>query len=730
MSKRVDHRTGLIIDDNLEGGMTEFSRITFKGNLCREGETVAEAYARAANRWGTDKKHAQRLYDYAAKGWFMFASPVISNATLPNEVMKSLPISCYLGVVDDTREGLIDNNTEISWLEVSGGGVGGGWGLVRAACDKSDGVIPHMHIIDALMTGYAQGPKRRGSYAAYLPVSHPDIVEFTDIKNPTGGEALRKCHSRGFHTAVCITDDFMKAVIEDKPWELIDPHYNDVRDVISARWLWEKILEARMRIGEPYLFFIDEANRALPLTQRTKGLKIHSSNLCVSGDTEILTINGYKKISELAGQNVELWNGREFSLSRVEKTSDKAKTRKIEFSNMSVLWVTDEHKFYVEKNGVETEKRAKDLKSGEIISHYSMPEGYSEYHFVTVLENGSETREEATFCANEPKRHRIVLNGIETGNCNEITLPTSHDRTAVCCLSSVNAEKHNEWKNNTQFIPDLIEMLDNVLQGFIDNALNISPAFHKAVNSAAAERALGLGLMGLHSLFQKNNMAFESIEAVDLGEAITRKMKREAVACSRRLALVRGEPEDMKGTGLRNSCLLAFAPNATSSIALHTSPATEPWNGNAFVQGTINGSFPVRNKYLEEVLESYGQNNDTTWRSIVRSEGSVQHLDFLSEHHKAVFRTAFEIDQNWIILHASKRQQHICQSQSINLFFRPDVDRAYLGQVHMRAWGMNLKGLYYCRSKSVGRVDVSMKERVALKEVEQEDEGECLSCHG
>jgi ribonucleoside-diphosphate reductase alpha chain len=544
-----------------------------------------EAFARAALAYSAgDMELAQRIYSYASKQWFMFASPVLSNAPAPGNTIKALPISCFLTYIGDNLPSLIDHNAEVAWLSVKGGGVGGHWSDVRGVSDKAPGPIPFMKVVDSQMTAYKQGKTRKGSYAAYLDVSHPDIIEFINFKVPTGGDINRKCFN--LFNAVNVTDDFMEAVMLDKEWDLIDPADDSVRETLSARDLWQRILEARFRTGSPYINFIDTANRSLPEAQKKLGLKIHGSNLC-----------------------------------------------------------------------------------------------------------------------------------------NEIHLATNENRTAVCCLSSVNLEKYDEW-SSTNMVGDLIRFLDNVLQVFIDNAPNdISRARH----SAMMERSLGLGAMGFHGYLQKHNVAFGGVSAKLLNRGIFKKIKEDAVHETKLLAMERGEAPDMVGTGYRNAHLIAVAPNANSSIICGCSPSIEPIKSNAYVHRTRAGSHLVKNKYLEDLLQSVGQDTDDVWKSIILNSGSVQHLDFLSEDQKEVFKTAFELDQRWVVEHAADRQPFICQGQSVNLFFPSGSPKSYVNTVHLMAYKQGLKGLYYLRTSSNVQADkVGLKiERNALKDAE-----ECLSCHG
>ena len=561
--------------------LTDYAVGMLKDFYMMEGETSPQdAYARASTAWATfqgelDEDLAERLYEYVSKKWFMFASPVLSNAPRNGETKgKGLPISCFLTYVPDTLEGLIEHSSELRWLSVMGGGVGGHWGSVRTVSDIAPGPIPFMHTVDADMIAYRQGRTRKGSYAAYLDVSHPDIIEFLNIRIPTG-DVQRK--ALNIHNAVNISDEFMAAVINNTDFDLRDPKDGAVKDTVNARKLWERILEIRFRTGEPYLNFIDTANRGLPMSLKEKGLRIHGSNLC-----------------------------------------------------------------------------------------------------------------------------------------NEIHLPTSEDRTAVCCLSSLNLEYYDEWKD-TNIVRDLVRMLDNVLQYFIDHAPD---SISRARYSAERERSIGLGAMGFHSLLQKHSVSWESDKAREINQVVFQHISDDAIDETQLLAKERGEYLDGENTGRRNSHLLAIAPNASSGVILSTSPSIEPLKACAYTHRTRAGSFLVKNAHLEKLLEEKGHNNESTWSSIITKKGSVQHLPFLNEGEKAVFKTAQELDQNWVVTHAADRQPYICQGQSVNLFFPSGAPKRYVNKVHFKAWQSGLKGLYYLRTEAKSRAEtVSDKvERVALED--------------
>ena len=588
MSVKLDFKK----DKNLD----EFAITTLKDRYMVPGEeSPQEAFARAAMAFADDDAHAQRLYDYVSNLWFMFATPVLSNGG----TSRGLPISCFLNYVEDSREGITDHYVENAFLSSFGGGIGGHWSDVRAQGTKtskgseSTGVIPFVKVVDAEMLAFSQGVTRRGSYAAYLHISHPEIEEFLDVRKPTGGDTNRK--SINLHHGVVVPDSFMELIHSatripdfDDSWDLVDPHTLQVKRTVSARALWVKLLQNRMETGEPYIMFEDAVNAELPDFQKKKGLVVNHSNLC-----------------------------------------------------------------------------------------------------------------------------------------SEITLATDEERTAVCCLSSVNLEYYDEWSKHPAFIPDLIRMLDNVLDDFIQRA---PEQLHRAKFSAMRERSLGLGAMGFHAYLQKNRIPFESLQAQAANVKIFDHIKRDADKTTRKLAQEKGACPDDDTCTVRNAHLLAIAPNASSSIICgNTSPSIEPFRANAFTQKTKSGSNLLKNKYLVGVLKSHTKDTDEVWKSIIANKGSVQHLDFLDQDEKDIFKTAVEINQAWIVEHAAMRQPNICQSQSLNLFFPPDVNKGDLHNAHMLAWAKNLKTLYYLRSEAIGRADNVSSQ--AKREIIFEQE-ECLSCEG
>ena len=563
-------------------------------------QSPQERFAFVSHAFGSNPKHAQRLYDYSSKHWLSYSTPILSFG----RSKRGLPISCFLPYLDDSAEGLVNTLSEVNWLSMLGGGVGIGIGI-RSADDKSVGVMPHLRTYDASSLAYRQGRTRRGSYAAYLDVSHPDILIFLEMRKPTGDPNMRALN---LHHGINITDDFMhiieKCMLDhhaNDDWELKDPASGEVREVVSARELWQRILEMRMQTGEPYLHFIDTSNKHMPEFQKKLGLSIKQSNLC-----------------------------------------------------------------------------------------------------------------------------------------SEIILPTDKDRTAVCCLSSVNLEYYDDWKKDPLFLRDIAEMLDNVLQHFIDNAPD---AINRAKFSAMRERSIGVGSLGFHAYLQRNNIPWESSMAVGANKNIFEHIRGELNNANKILGKERGEAPDAVGTGQRFSHLMAIAPNASSSIIMgNTSPSVEPYRANAYRQDTLSGSSLNKNKYLDAIIKAEASKHkdgwyDEVWSSIIAHDGSVQHLEWMTEWNKDVFKTSMEIDQRWLIQHAADRQEYIDQAQSINLFFRPDVNIKYLHAVHFMAWKMGLKTLYYCRSEKIGKADkVSKKiERDVIKELDMKalaSEEVCLACEG
>jgi ribonucleoside-diphosphate reductase alpha chain len=578
-AKQSEKEIILNMEDDLR--LTNFGKEVLKDRYLLEGETYQGLFARVAKYYGDDSDHAQRIYDYMSKLWFMPATPILSNGG----TKRGLPISCYLNEIGDSLQDIVDIWNENVWLAARGGGIGSYWGNLRSIGEtvrgngKTSGVIPFIKVQDSLTLAISQGSLRRGSSAVYLPINHPEIEEFIEMRRPTGGDPNRK--ALNIHHGVSISDDFMHAVENDGDWDLVSPKDGDVIHTVKARDIWIKLLITRIETGEPYILYTDTVNKNIPEHHKQLGLKVKTSNLC-----------------------------------------------------------------------------------------------------------------------------------------SEITLPTGVDhlgkqRTAVCCLSSVNIEYYEEWKDNKLFIEDIMRFLDNVLQDFIDNA---PVEMQNAKYSAMRERSVGLGVMGFHSFLQSKMIPMESVMSKVWNNKIFKQIKEQVDASSIKLAHERGACPDAEECGImeRFSNKTAVAPTASISvIAGNSSPGVEPYAANSFTQKTLTGSFSVRNKHLEVLLESKNMNNDLIWSSITTHEGSVQHLDFLDKNEKDVFKTAPEIDQRWIIELAADRTPYICQAQSINVFLTPNIHKRDLHNIHFSAWKKGMKSLYYCRSSSLQRADKVSNQVIA-----------------
>ncbi|MCX7375624.1 MAG: ribonucleoside-diphosphate reductase subunit alpha [Alphaproteobacteria bacterium] len=568
------------VDRSRDALITDFGRATLDDRYLLPGESYQDLFARVSSFYGDDAGHAQRLYDYMSRMWFMPATPVLSNGG----TTRGLPISCFLNEASDSLEGIVGLWNENVWLASKGGGIGSYWGNLRSIGEKvgqngkTSGVIPFIRVMDSLTLAISQGSLRRGSAAVYLPVTHPEIEEFVEMRRPTGGDPNRK--ALNLHHGILIPDAFMRAVESGEDWGLTSPKDGSVVRKISARSLWIRILTARIETGEPYLIFSDHVNNARPEHHKLAGLECKTSNLC-----------------------------------------------------------------------------------------------------------------------------------------SEITLPTGIDqhgkqRTAVCCLSSLNLESWFEWKDDPLFIEDVMRFLDNVLQDFIDRA---PVDMERAKYAAMRERSVGLGVMGFHSFLQSQNVPFESVIAKVWNKKMFKHIREQADNASRMLADERGACPDAAEYGVheRFSHKMAIAPTASISIiAGNASPGVEPIAANVFLQKTLSGSFTVRNRHLHLLLKAKGQDTDEVWSSITTNKGSVQHLEFLTEQEKAVYKTAMELDQRWVIEHAADRTPFICQSQSVNIFVPADVHKRDLHQIHYLAWKKGVKSLYYCRSMSIQRADAVSEKAV------------------
>ncbi len=588
------------IDRTKDSKLTDFGKATLSDRYLGQNESYQDLFARVASIYADDNLHAQRLYNYISNLWFMPATPILSNGG--NE--RGLPISCFLNEAGDSLSSILDLWNENVWLAAKGGGIGSYWGNLRSIGEKigrvgkTSGIIPFIKVMDSLTMAISQGSLRRGSAACYLPIDHPEIEEFIEMRRPTGGDPNRK--ALNLHHGVLVSDAFMRAVETNSEWALKSPKDEIIQSTLSARNLWIRLLTARVETGEPYIIFVDTVNRQIPQHHKLAGLNVKTSNLC-----------------------------------------------------------------------------------------------------------------------------------------SEITLPTGidkdgNDRTAVCCLSSLNLETYEEWKDQPNFIEDVMRFLDNVLTDFITRAPD---SFKDAKYSAMRERSVGLGVMGFHSFLQKNSIPLESVMSKVWNSKIFEHIQIKVDQASKKLAKERGACPDAEEYGFKErfSNKTAIAPTASISIISGgASPGVEPVAANSYTHKTLSGSYNVRNRYLKKVLEKYRKNDDETWSTITTNQGSVEHLDFLTRNEKDVFKTAFEIDQKWIVELGADRTPFVSQSQSINIFLPADVHKKELHQVHFQAWKKGLKSLYYCRSKSIQRaenINKGLSTGAAItKTKEDQDNEECLSC--
>ncbi len=594
------------IDRTRDSKLTDFGRATLKDRYLGNNESYQDLFARVASSYADDNLHAQRIYNYISNLWFMPATPVLSNGG----TKRGLPISCFLNEASDSLNGILDLWSENVWLAAKGGGIGSYWGNLRSIGEKigkvgkTSGIIPFIKVMDSLTMAISQGSLRRGSAACYLPIDHPEIEEFIEMRRPTGGDPNRK--ALNLHHGILVSDAFMRAVETDEQWALKSPADGTVQQTISARNLLIRLLTARIETGEPYIIYIDTVNRQIPQHHKLAGLTVKTSNLC----SEITLPTG------------------------------------------------------IDKNG--------------------------------------------------------------------------RDRTAVCCLSSLNLEKYDEWKDDNVMINDVMRFLDNVLTDFIDRA---PEQFDDAKYSAEKERSVGLGVMGFHSYLQQHSIPLESVMSKAWNKKIFKHIQEHVDQASKDLADERGACPDAADYGFneRFSNKTAIAPTASISIICGgASPGVEPVAANSYTHKTLSGSFNVRNRYLVELLEKHGKNNDDVWSGITTNQGSVSHLDFLTDLEKDVFKTAFELDQKWIIELSGDRTPFISQAQSINLFVPADIHKRELHKIHFDAWKKGLKSLYYCRSKSIQRAenvndtkatDVTANVYKSKPQTtEQPEYEECLSC--
>ena len=882
--------------------LTEESQAMLERGYLLPNQTVEEKLniicKYAASFYKDEVGLKERFLEIFERGWCSLSSPIWANFGED----RGLPISCFSSFVPDDLDKIYSTLHEVAMMTKLGGGTSGYFGKLRPVGTPikgggiSSGLMSFTELFDTTTKVVSQSGVRRGAFAAYLDINHPEIEEFLKIKDK--GNSLQT-----INTAVSVSDEWMRQMKDgDK----------------EKRELWAKILKSRREKGIPYIFFPDTANRNKPQIYKDTNSIIHSSNLCVSPNTKILTKEGYQIIGDLEGETLEVWNGEEWSEVTVQKTGENQKLLRVKTDSGYELDCTEYHKFYIQKgylrgtgkNKLEIiEKRANELKPGDKLIKFELPiiehgdkelkfayengfysgdgclteqgqriylygdkknllsrfssvetwiyqpnqdriyghskslkdkffipdssysiksrlewlSGYLDADGTVTNNNGSQSLQVAcvekeflkeiqlmlqelgcdskvslartegeyllpkndgsgdlqtytcqevyrllingnslyklttlglkchrlkwdmtkpnrecshfikiesveelpdlsdTYCFNEPKKHLGMFNGILTGQCSEIFLPTSEMESFVCCLMSMNLSTYDEWKN-TDAVRLAVMILDAVMSDFIKKTKNL-PYMQRAHNFAVRHRALGLGVLGWHSLLQQKMIPFESFEAQQLNTSIFKYLKEKSYEASIELGEKYGYAPIFEGvettdTKRRNTTLMAIAPTTSSSSILgQVSPSIEPYASNYFVAGLAKGSFSRKNTELEKLLESKEKNSEDVWKNIIQNQGSVQQLDFLSENEKKVFKTFQEISPLAIIQQAAARQSFIDQGQSVNLKIPSSMGIKDINTIHMEAWELGLKSLYYQRGTSVA------KEAVL-------EMMECKSCEG
>lgn len=805
---------------------------------------------------------ADKFYDYMGRGFYSLASPIWSNFG-----REGLPISCNGTYFGDSISGMLESHAEVGMMTKHGAGTSGYFGDIRprgtaiagGALGGADGPVHYMQMIETLIDVVSQGNVRRGNFSPYLPVEHPDIEEFLEMREE--GNSIQK-----LSPGVTITDAWMNSLLEGD---------------LDKRRIWARIVRKRFETGFPYVVFIDNANNAAPPWYRGK---IKASNLCVSGDTLILTDEGHLPIAECANSLRRIWNGEEWSEVEVFKTNSNQKLVRVQTSSGQALDCTPYHKFYIidEYHSEPREVQAGDLKPGQRLMKSKMPvvegqkplvkaytngfysgdgcstatsdrvdlygekrklkdfiehdgpwrehrdrdaesasvRGLQPKFFVpdasytlesrltwfsglldadgTVARNGtsesfqlasinrdflretqlmlqtlgvqswvSKSREEGkhllpandgsgelkefncqtvyrllinscetqalldlglecrrlqvqartpqrnaakfstvvsvepveglhdTFCFTEPKRHLGVFNGILTGQCTEIFLPSNEYESFVCDLSSMNLLHFDEWEH-TDAVGTLIFFLDAVMSEYIDKTAGIE-FMQRPREFAIRHRALGLGSLGYHSKLMQDMIPFESMAAKLLNVKMHKAIYEQADEASRNLATLFGEPAALQGTGRRNGTVCAIAPTKSSSfIHGQVSQSIEPITGNVMIKNLAKGKFTWRNPQLERIIGD----DEALWTSISENGGSVQHLDF---EGKEVFKTFAEISQLEIVQQAAARGHWVDQGQSLNLMIHPRTPAKDVSQLMIEAWKMGLKSLYYQKGTNLAQ---------------------------
>lgn len=632
---------------------------------------------------------ADKFYDYMGKGYYSLQSPVWANFGLP----RGLPISCNGVYIDDSIESMLDKHGEVSVQTKMGAGTSGYFGDIRprgtpvSDGSTADGPVHYMRLFETATDVISQGKTRRGAFAAYLNIDHPDIMEFLEIRE-IGNEI------QNTSIGVTVPDYWMHEMIDGDT---------------EKRKIWARVMRKRKESGYPYIFFSDTVNNNKPQVLKDKNYTIYASNLCLVGDTIITVQFPFEEspVEIQIDEFVKLWNMGGIPSDTFVKSNGK-------FSRVSNAACTGHHTTLYKITDVDTDFKVTCTPNHKI---FTKNRGWVEAQYLEENDELQLDGEEIytkkmikiekieletpvpVYDITVPETEQFYANGILVHNCSEIMLPSSTEWSFVCNLSSMNLAKWDEWKN-TDAVKVMTYFLDAVMEEYIEKTKNMK-YMEASYNFAVTWRALGIGQLGWHTLLQDKMIAFEDFEAINLSSVISKFIDEQSLEASKELAELYGEPEGMKGYGLRNLTRCAIAPTTQSSFILgQVSPAIEPLAANYFTKDLAKGSYTFKNPKLKEVLQSYGKDTEETWFSILQHKGSVYHLDFLSEHEKRVFKTFEEISPLSIVQQAAARQKFVDQGQSLNLMIPHDTPIKDVNSLLIEGWRLGIKTFYYQRSSN------------------------------
>lgn len=693
---------------------------TLVGGYLLPNETPLDMYRRVSK---AAAKHLNRLdleprfLDILWQGYLGLSTPVAANMGAD----RGLPISCFSSFVDDTIYSIFDTIKEVACMSAKGGGTSMYWGAVRpenspiSGGGTTNGIVPWLQVVNDTVNSVTQGNVRRGALANYIDIEHSDFLAVLKTLKPTD---FNYCPN--LQLGVCVSDRFMQR-LKDK-----DP------DAVAR---WKELLTARWNFGKCYILFIDTVNRDRPECYKHYDLTVKQSNLCcLEGHELVVTKEGNKPIKDLVGKEVTIWDGKNWvAVDNFESKGFTEQLVEITYIDGSTIRVTPNHRMplkfrcgsYRNATIVATELRESDVI--EIHTHHNKKWNTGVIDTIEFI-NVDPTE---VYCCTVPTTGLFALaDGRMTGN-SEITLHTDKDHSLVCCLSSLNAAMYDSWPE------DLVELsiyfLDAVMEEFLVKSKDI-PGFERAYNFALKGRALGLGVMGYHTYLQDHLIAYESEQATEFNTRLFKDIRQQADAATAKLATEYGEPEWCKGFNRRNTHTLACAPTVSNSLICgEVSPGIDPITSAVFVKDRGDKGELVRyNLSLKKYLASIGKDTPETWKEIRdAAEGedcSVQHLAWLPQEIKDVFKTAREISQLAVVRAAAERQPYLDQTQSVNLFFKKDVDQMFFQKVHIEAYKLGVHSLYYCRSERETRIEKKLAVTQPACTLPADDV--CIPCQG